>query len=274
MKMIHRIKTALSFMAVILLMAAGTGHAEKVTILVEEDCPYSCRSETGNKGFVQDILETIFQKYGYETEFQMVPWLRALHTFNDQLPHIDGMIGMKVHPVKKGIAVFPEEEIARYTHRFYAKKDSFPVDTWKYEGIESLKNLKVGCVKGWNYCDKDISKYLAEGSRPYVQAMTGESPESRNIIKLLNGRIDLWIANISNTEYLLAKEYKAGNKAVKQITGFLDLPVTNEVNVYPVFYQNEKGLKYAEIFTKGIRELRKSGELDKIMEKYGLTDWK
>jgi len=29
----------------------------------------------------------------------MVPWLRALDIFNNETPGIDGMIGMKVHPI-------------------------------------------------------------------------------------------------------------------------------------------------------------------------------
>lgn len=259
----------------VLLFISGFVYAETaITILAEDDCPYSCRSETGYKGFIQDIIGAIFDKNGCKANFEILPWLRILNNFNQEKSEVDGMIGMKVHPIKKEIAIYPEEEVARYTHRFYALKKSPLVRTWKYQGTESLKNLKVGSVKGWNYCDKDITKYLAGGSEPYVQALYGEAPEKRNFKKLLSGRIELWIANINNTEYLLANELRDGNKEAERITGFLDLPVTTEVNVYPVFYKNEKGDRYAEIFTKGIRELRKTGELIRIMRKYGLTDWK
>ena len=228
----------------------------------------------GLNGFIQDIFRTIFQKNGYKTKFVIVPWLRALNTFNEKMPYINGMIGMKAHSIKKEIAIFPEEEIARYTHRFYALKDSPLVKSWKYQGVESLKDITIGCVMGWNYCDNDITEYLKKGNTPYIQALTGTAPAERNFKKLLARRIDLWIANINNTEYLLSKKRKAGNKEAEMVIGFLDLPITTEVNVYPVFYRNEEGERFSKIFTQGIRELRKTGELDTILVKYGLTDWK
>lgn len=254
---------------------AGLAHSETtITILVENDCPYSCRPENGQPGFIQDILKTIYEKNGFKTSFHIFPWLRVLNSFNDQNPGVDCMIGMKVHPVNKEIALFPEEEIARYTHRFYALKDSPLTKTWEYQGLESLKNMKVGCVKGWSYCNNDVTKYLTEGDDPQVQAMTGEDAEEKNFRKLVAGRIDLWISNINNTEYMLAVKRNSGNKEVDKIVGIADLPVTAEVNVYPIFYKNMKGEKYSEIYVKGIRELRETGELNSIMAKYGLTDWK
>jgi len=267
----------LIWVACILFATENVGYCQpSITILVEEDCPYSCRSEeeNGRNGFVQDILKVIFERNGYKTDYKIVPWLRALDIFNAEAPGIDGMIGMKVHPIDKTIAVYPEEEIARYTHRFYARKDSDLIDNWQYTGVESLLNLRIGCVEGWNYCDKEITKHLANGTDPHVQALSGDAVHERNLKKLLAGRIDLWVANINNAEYLISEKRKAGSKNIAKIIGFWDLPVTNEVNVYPVFLKHGNGNQYASIFTKGIRILRKSGELKAIMARYGLSDWK
>ena len=46
-------------------------------------------------------------------------------------------------------------------------------------------------------------------------------------------------------------------------------------NLYITFSPNiAKSKEYAEILTKGIRRLKDSGELEKILSKYGLTYWK
>lgn len=97
-------KVSFSLIAAILLLIAEFVQAEPtITFLVEDDCPYSCRSESEmeHRGFIQDILKIIFEKNGYQTNFKFVPWLRALKTFNDEDPTIDSMIGMKIHPIKK-----------------------------------------------------------------------------------------------------------------------------------------------------------------------------
>ncbi|SFV56538.1 ABC transporter, periplasmic domain [hydrothermal vent metagenome] len=45
-------------------------------------------------------------------------------------------------------------------------------------------------------------------------------------------------------------------------------------NVYLAFSPNNPHSKeYAKILSEGINTLRKSGELDKILAKYGLHDW-
>jgi hypothetical protein len=73
---------------------------------------------------------------------------------------------------------------------------------------------------------------------------------------------------------LLTKERAGGNPDADKITGLVDVPVTSEVNVYPVFHNTEKGRRCAEIFSQGMRLLRASGRLEKIMMKYGLSDWR
>jgi hypothetical protein len=117
----------------------------------------------------------------------MVPWLRALSLFNDETPGIDGMIAMKVHPIRKTAAVFPDEEIAWYLHSFYVRSDSPLLANWQYEGIESLVGIRVGCVKGWNYCDKTINRYLHAGEAPAVQPLYGGMVQERNFRKLIAG---------------------------------------------------------------------------------------
>lgn len=261
-------------MLIVFSLTTNAHDSKTITILVENDCPYSCKSQNGYSGFIQDILITIFKDHNYKVKFKMNPWLRSLDEFNSKASSVDGIIGMKVHPVRKRLALFPDEEIARYTHRFYALKDSPKLKNWKYEGIQSLKTLKIGCRKYWTYCDKRITKYLNEGSEPYVQALTSEEGTKMNFEKLLAGRIDIWIANLTNTEYFLLNERKAGNESVEKVVGFFDVPITNEVNVYPIFYNDDNGRKYCEIYTDGMKKLQKSGKLKIILKKYGLSEWK
>lgn len=194
------------------VFVAGAARAETVVMAMENDCPYSCDvGEEGRRGFIQDILRTIFEKNGDTLEVKLLPWQRALNSFNAKQGGLDGMIGMKVHPIQEGVAVFPKTPVAQYTHRFYARKDAPFLADWKYAGPESLHGLRLGAVKGWSYCDGELTRYIQEGSAPLVQALHGEAPAERNFSKLLGRRIDLWVANRFVAEYFLLKKREAGD---------------------------------------------------------------
>jgi hypothetical protein len=234
----------------LLCMAVPVCAQPVITMLVEEDCPYSCKpdSEMGRGGFVQEILITIFERHGYTLNFTMVPWLRALSLFNDETPGIDGMIAMKVHPIRKTAAVFPDEEIAWYLHSFYVRSDSPLLANWQYEGIESLVGIRVGCVKGWNYCDKTINRYLHAGEAPAVQPLHGGMVQERNFRKLVSGHGSTsgWPTGTTRSTCSLKNAGRRAPRDARRIVRHSDLPVTNAVRVYPVFRRNEHGVRYAE----------------------------
>ena len=144
-----RIEICLIFFVVsVLVMLNSVCSGEVLNIVTTEFCPYVCNpeKESGQSGFVIDIFKAIFEKQGYAVKFEVQPWTRALKTYNDK-GAFDGLVAAtKLHPVNKEIAVFPETEICMYTHKFYAPKDSPLVGKWRYNGLESLKEIKLGDI--------------------------------------------------------------------------------------------------------------------------------
>lgn len=262
----------LAFFLLFIAVSSGAAQAETIVMAMENDCPYSCDvRQEGRAGFIQDILKTIFEKNGNTLEVKLLPWQRALNSFNMQRGELDGMIGMKTHPVREGIAVFPQQPIAQYTHRFYARKDAPFLAEWKYAGPDSLDGIRLGAVKGWNYCDRELTRHIQNGQPPLVQALHGEAPAERNFSKLLGRRIDMWVANQFVAEYFLLKKREAGDPSADAVTGFQAVPITGEVNVYPIFYNTDAGKTHAREFDQGMRALQESGELEKIMAAYGVA---
>lgn len=250
---------------------------ENLDIVTADFCPYVCISEKeGCEGFVRDIFRAIFENHGYVVSFEMQPWTRALKTFNEK-GSFDGLLAAtKLHPINKDIAIFPETEICRYTHKFYGLKDSKLIGNWKYENIESLKNISLAGIKGWSYSSVEVTRYVNDpppGAR--VSAMYGEDVVRRNMNMLLKKRTDLYVENEFMARYFLFKEKRAGNTKMNKIVPVDRVPIDEgSADSYPVFYKDKNGEKYADIFTKGIKELRTSGKLDRIMANYGLKDWK
>lgn len=259
-----------------LVMANSVCFGKLLNIVTTEFCPYVCDPEKeGEKGFVIDIFRAIFEKHGYTVKFEVQPWTRALKTFNDK-GAFDGLVAAtKIHPINKDIAVFPETEICIYTHKFYAPKDSSLIGNWKYKGIESLKNIRLGGIKGWSYSSIEITKYMNEKPEPMVYVMYGKDLLKRHVGMLLRKRTDLYVENEFMMTYFLYNEKKAGNPDADKIIAVDSVPIDEGVaESYPVFYKDKNGKKYAAIFTEGIKELRATGKMADIMADYGLKDWR
>ncbi len=263
---------------ILLGAAAFPVHSEEVlNMITTEFCPYVCvpENETAEMGFVLDIFRAIFEKQGYTVRFEVQPWLRALKAF-DESKSFDGLLAAtRLHPINKEIAVFPETEICRYTHKFYALKDSPLAGKWNYTGLDSLKDIRLGGIKGWSYSSMEITRYVNETPEPLVSAMFGNDLLGRNVKMLLRKRTDLYVENEYMLAYYLYRKIQAGNKEMENIVPVDSVPVDEGVaESYPVFYRNRNGQKYAAVFTEGMKELRGSGGLDTIMARYGLRDWK
>lgn len=261
------------------LMAHGAADGRELRIVTAEFCPYVCDLGDPNAkpGFVIDIFKAIFKDAGYAVKLEVQPWTRALKTFNDKKGDFDGLIAAtKFHPVDKTVAVFPDIEICRYTHKFYAPINSPLVGKWEYEGIASLKDIKLGCVKGWSYSSIALTKYVNDpppGAPVY--AMHGEKVLYRNLRMLLRGNTDLYVENEYMVDYFFHRQKENGEIDPDQIVAVDDVPVDKGAgSSYPVFYKEKNGEQYARIFSQGMESLRKSGKLDPILAAYGLTDWR
>lgn len=266
-------------MAFIVLYAAAfpVRSEDVLNLITTEFCPYVCvpEKEDGEKGFVLDIFMAVFEKHGYTVNFEVQPWLRALKSFHES-KSFDGLLAAtRIHPIDKDIAVFPETEICIYVHKFYAVKDSPLSGSWKYAGLDSLKHIRLGCVRGWSYSSAEITRYVNETPEPLVSAMSGDDLLGRNVRMLLKKRTDLYVENEYMLTYFLYKQIQAGNREMEKIVPVDSVPVEEGVaESYPVFYKNRNGEKYAAVFADGMKELRASGQLEGIMARYGLKDWR
>jgi len=98
--------------------------------------------------------------------------------------------------------------------------------------------------------------------------MTGDNPLEKNLKKMVIDRItvttddELVVNNI-------AKELKISDQIRE--AGILGEPMAVYVGISP---QNPKAKEIAKMLSNGIIDLRKSGELKKILDRYGVKDWK
>ncbi len=100
------------------------------------------------------------------------------------------------------------------------------------------------------------------------QFLNADNALEQNIKKVLHDRID---ATVESPAVMNAKLKELGLKGQLVSAGRLASSEPMYIACSPA---KELSKKLATWVDEGTRKMRKSGELQKIMEKYGLSDWK
>ena len=248
------------FILIIFLNAYSPSYAETVTFGYDEWCPYLCDPDINNglKGYMTDIASTVFQKAGYNTEFKKIPLKRIFMMCRKG--EIDAVLA--IYREDAPDLIFPKSEQGMSSNIFLEGKKN----TWKYEDMQSLNRIrKLGLVGGYEY--PAIEKFIRSHPEKITEVNQDE-PLKTLLNMILKDRIDVLMDDRVVIQYALKK--------MKLTELFTEAGTPGSPNpVYIAFSPAVPGSeKYAEILVKGTEKLRKSGELDKIMNKYGLQDWK
>ncbi|MEI8012112.1 MAG: transporter substrate-binding domain-containing protein [Candidatus Omnitrophota bacterium] len=244
------------------VMAFGTAaFADTITVRADSWPPYNADPAADHPGYVVEILKAIYTPLGHTIDYQTMPWTRAVE--DATAGKIDAIIGASIADAPK--CVYPAEAMGAINNIFLVKKGS----AWKYAGVSSLKGVKLGVIDGYSYDDgADIDKYIASKAAD-VEIMTGDGSLDRNLKKLQAGRLDTVLENdivITATLKTLGLD-PAGFENAGAANSSKDLFVAFAPG-------NEKTKQYAAQWDEGIKKLRASGELRKILDRYSVQDWK
>jgi polar amino acid transport system substrate-binding protein len=235
--------------------------AETITIVADQWPPFNGEPNSEFEGYMVDIARAVFEAEGITVEYYNVPWKRALAETKDG--KYTGAIGASKTDAKG--FVFADEELARNTLAFYVKKGN----PWRFTGLNSIKEITLGTVGGYDY-RQWLNEYIeANRNDPEkVQILMGEAPLPRNLRKLLVGRIDVVVDNEPAIRF-----------AANQL-GVLDqieaAGYGQELSYCYIAFSPSlpESQRYAQMLSDGIAELRASGKLQDILDRYELIDWK
>ena len=241
-----------------LILYSTSAMADTITIVADNWCPYNCEPNSPEPGYGIEIAEHVFDAAGHEVKYKILSWNRAIQEVREG--KYNAVIGASKEDARD--FVFPEEEFGISKVVFFAKKGS----SWRFNGLKSLSNVKIGLVKDYIY-GEELDKFFRENQN-LVQYVYGDDPYSINIKKLLEGKIDV---TVEDPYVILLKARKMGvNDQIIKVGDF-----GSGQKLYIAFSPViTKSKEYAAILTKGIKKLKDSGELDKILAKYGLEYWK
>ncbi|WP_415062810.1 substrate-binding periplasmic protein [Bdellovibrio sp.] len=239
----------------------GTPPVQAATLSFRSDywCPYVCEPNSSRPGYMVEVLQKIFQKHGHTVDVKLTNWVRAIK--ETRTGKAQGLLGARRADAPDFI--FSEKSLGITKNVYFTHKDS----SWTYQGRQSLQAARIGVINGYSYGDS-IDHLIQTRHKSFIP-FSGERPLEQVIKMLESGRLDAFIENP------LALHYALKNQNLPTET----LKVAGWVSAQDPFLfigftpNNPESKTYATIVTKGIQELRRNGNLKRILDKYNLEDW-
>ncbi len=211
---------------VLMLMGSFTvsANAESIELGTGDWCPFGCNPETedGKKGYLADIMISIFNKKGYTVNTHFLTFSRNLKL--GRSGELDMIIGLYREDAPDFI--FPDTHQGLAVDTFYIKKTV----NWQFTDICSLKKAGViGLITDYAYGGGDQNFKSFVNSNPnQISIISGSKPLVRSITMLLKDRINAFIEVKQVAQYNMKKmavvdQIKEAGHLEKQIPVYIAL---------------------------------------------------
>ena len=219
--------------------ALAGGSPEEIILASEEMTNATNKDGTG---LYWDIFRAVYEPVGIKTKFIIRSYKGSVSLVKKR--KADAAVG--VHPEKIQGALSSTYPFVKDYVLVLFKKNR--LDQW--EGQETLKNKKVGWIKGYSY-----DEYLD------VPVIKKEFDSRENLLRLLDkDQIDFFMDRRNDVESVL-------NKGILDVSRYT-VETVLELERYLVFANNKRGQELKKIFDYRFPYLVESGELDRLFTKW------
>lgn len=230
-----------------------------VRLCADQWMPYNGDAADPKPGYVIELARAVFEPQGIKVDYTVMPWKDALVAVKDG--KMSGAIGANKDE-GTGLTV-PTEPVGTLAVCLITRGES----TWTYENLASFRKIVLGVTKGYSYWPA-LDTYIARGLEKSegIYAAEGDAPLDELMKKLQAGEIDV----VAESEPILLWYFRSHDldRAKFRVVykGTID-------PIFVAFAPNEEGQRFANVLDEGIRALRASGDLTKLLQRYGLRDW-
>ena len=243
----------------ILISATACFAGDTITLRADIWDPYNGDPASDRPGFMIEVAKAVFEKAGYTVDYQVDGWSWDRSVEEAKKGNIDGIVGAAKSDAPDFI--FPSEPLCKQRMSFFVKKGN----PWRYAGTDSLASVRLGIISGYTYFD-EVDAYIEanKNNEDRVQSVQDDNALELNLKKLAAGRIDTVIEDAA----VFNNKAKALGIADQFETAGLAGP---EDSCYIAFTPaRPSSAKYAELLGAGIKEMTASGEMQKLLDKYGI----
>lgn len=235
------------------------GQAEKGPIIIAADtwCPYTCADGQNFDGFAVEIVSEALKmaKIGYQYK-------------NASFDRIEEL-------VEKGnwqISVATDKFL---TPRLLISKESVAIGRYVYVALKNrsikinqvadLQKLVLGVASGYFYSKKLMDYITAKKNAAKVSMVSSSMPHKLNLLKLKNGRIDVYLEDERVVKYW-AKELKMDQEI--EVVG-ID---TEYMYFNGLKNKNKESKKLLKRIDNELQSFKKTEKFTEIMQKYAIPE--
>ena len=245
-----------------LLVAASAG-ADDIKIRADEWLPYNGTTARKPPGYMIEMADAIAKANGHTINYSNLPWDDAVAAVRKGT--FDCVVGA-LKSDAEGFA-FPAEPWGKSQNAFYAKKDK----PWRYDGTAaSLEKIKLVVIDGYSYGDEVDA---------YIEANKANADRIKVVTSTGRARVHAFMHLVTSKADVFVEDVNVGDETIRQLQIGESIsnigPVADPDALYVACTPADpRGAVYATMFSEGTRKMRESGELAKILAKYGVKDWK
>lgn len=246
----------------VLLAMAGLSYPALAdpTVRIRADVWFPMNGEPGSDrpGYMIELAQAIFGARGHQVDYRDMPWSRSL--LNVSLGLSDCVVGAYREDAPS--FVFPETAWGEDQNLFWKRADS----AWHFDGnLSSLEGMQIGLIRDYAYSPAFDALMATEP--PGAEFLSANNALEQNIQKLMLDRIDVTVESKLVMERRL-EELGLVDDIVP--AGRLGDPKPMYIACSP---KKPESQRYVEWVDLGTAELRDTGELQAILDRYGLRDW-
>lgn len=245
-----------------LLSCAAWVQAETITIRADEWLPYNGPLSRKPPGYMIELADAIAAANGHTIDYKTMPWDDAVASARKG--DTDCVVGA-LKSDAEGF-MFPDEPWGQSLNGLFALEDL----KWEFTDIDSFSSVRIAVISGYSYSeeiDAYVEQHKDDPSKVSVVESTGRALMNA-VSRLVSGRADVVIEDV-NVAASTFKRMKMSDRM--RSVGVVGDPEPLYIACTPA---NPRGKQFADMFSAGTAELRSSGKLAEILEKYGLDDWK
>ncbi|MHC8403111.1 substrate-binding periplasmic protein [Pseudomonas sp. MDT1-17] len=243
-----RLHRAFSLIGLLLLTQGAA--AEKLRLVADAWPPFTDATLV-NGGLATDIVSTALARAGYATDFEQVPWARALLGVGEG--RYDVLVNAWYTDDRTKLGQFSGEYLLNRV-RFLKRKDT-PIE---YNNLQQLHTYPIAMVRGYAYSpefDGDVS----------LQKVPVHS-FSMAVRMVAADRVKLTLEDEYVARYYLARESSKVRNAVE----FLPKPLSENSLHILVSLKNPRHEQIVAGFDREIAAMKVDGSYQRLLQKHGM----
>ncbi len=230
---------------------------ETITARADIWCPYNCEANANAPGILIELMQMTYEKEGYKIDYSTMPWPQAVADVRSG--RFNSAVGV-AGPVSVGMSHSENPQIVSITCAYALNSSNKKIT--KANDLHGLNS--IGTVKDYSYGEQ-TDKVIAEMTiKKKVFPIGLDDALKINIRRMLDGKIESLIEDVNVMDYML--------KNLK-ISKIKKIGCTEDKSLIWIGFteSNPNARSWVEMLVKKEAELVKSGEMNKLYQKYGAT---